>query len=35
LWNQSTNDVTQNLWVLDINGRIVVIAKRPPNELNS
>jgi hypothetical protein len=30
LWSQSINDVTQHLWVLEINGKIIVKYKKPP-----
>jgi hypothetical protein len=30
LWNQSINDATQHLWVLDINGKNIVKYKEPP-----
>ncbi len=30
LWSQSINDATQHLWVLEINGKIIVKYKKPP-----
>jgi hypothetical protein len=30
LWSQSIDDATQNLWVLEINGKIIVKYKEPP-----
>jgi hypothetical protein len=30
LWDQSIDDATQRLWVLEVNGKIMVKYKEPP-----